>query len=90
MKAKTYSPAPGLTILFNRFTTTEVTLPSGRKVKDHIPAPLVLRVEHGDSSTYFERTRAGQWTAMLDDEVIAVVDLFDTAEPSKRAPDLGT
>ena len=90
MKAKTYSPAPGLTILFNRFTTTEVTLPSGRKVKDHVPAPAVLRVEHGSSSSFFQRTRAGQWTAMLDDEVIAVVDLFDTAEPSKRAPDLGT
>ena len=89
MKAKTYSPALGLTILFNRFTTTEVTLPSGRKVKDHFPSPAVLRVEHGDSSTYFERTRTGQWTAMLDEDVLSVVEVFDSAEPSKRAPDLG-
>ena len=88
MKVKTHSPVPGLTILFNRFTTTEVTLPSGRKVKDHVPAPAVLRVEHGDSSTYFERTRTGQWTAMLDEDVLSVVEVFDSAEPSKRAPDL--
>ena len=89
MKAKTYSPAPGLTILFNRFTTTEVTLPSGRKVKDHVPAPAVLRVEHGSSSSFFQRTRSGEWISMTDDDAIAVVEVFDTAEPSKRAPDLG-
>ena len=88
MKAKTYSPALGLTILFNRFTTTEVTLPSGRKVKDHVPAPAVLRVEHGSSSSFFERTDAGKWISMTDDDALAVVEIFDTAEPSKRAPDL--
>ena len=89
MKAKTYSPAPGLTILFNRFTEIEVSLPSGRKVKDHVPASPVLRVEHGDSSSYFALAE-GVWVSMADEGVLVVVDLFDTAEPSKRAPDLGT
>ena len=88
--AKTYSPAPGVVILFNRRVVAEVRAPSGRMVKVWDDAPAILAVNVGDATVYYERSATG-WRDMSGDadEVIAgIIEEETAATKSKHTPKL--
>lgn len=83
--AKKFTYAPGVEILFERSTTVQIRLPSGKTATVPDEAPAILIVSHGDSTSYFCRDGEA-WATVAEVNVGEIIGEHEAASSAARAP----